>query len=119
MAVFLLEGCNEGFGFGGIGISGIVVGEIGIVQSSSSGDFRKLGAVPTVTADDRNINTELTCLFNNFANLFIVTGNINYFRVCCFDFGQYSFEIRIFLQISFFDNNTAAVGGEGFFEEIS
>ena len=47
MAVFLLEGCNEGFGFGGIGISGIVVGEIGIVQSSSSGDFRKLGAVPT------------------------------------------------------------------------
>ena len=119
MAVFLLEGCNEGFGFGSIGISGIVVGEIGVVQSSGTGDFRKLGAVPTVTADDRNINTELTCLFNNFANLFRVTGNINYFRVCCFDFGQYSVEIRIFLQISFFDNNAAAVGGEGLFEEIS
>ena len=118
MVIFFLEGCNEGFGFGRIGISGIVVGEIGVVQSSGTGDFRKLGAVPTVTADDRNINTELACLFNNFANLFIVTGNVNYFRVCCFDFGQYSFEICIFLQISFFDNNTAAVSGEGFFEEI-
>ena len=91
----------------------IVFGECGyivaIFQSFFTSDFSQFRGFPTVAAQYGNVQAQFASLFNDFGNFFIVTGNIECFRVGSFDFGQGSFEVQVFGKECFFSYDFAAV----------
>ena len=95
--VFLFKGSYKGFGLSRIGIGRIGIGEEGIVQGSSTGNLSQLRAVPAVATNDSAVNTQLTGLFNDFTNLFIITRNLEHIRSGSFNLGQNGFKIGVLL----------------------
>ena len=89
---------------------------VAALQSIFTSDFSQFRAFPAVGAHHGNGNTDFTSLFNNLGNFFIVTRNINCFRIGCFNLGQRSLEVNVLGQESFLSNNLAALAFQGLLE---
>ena len=88
-------------------------------QSVFTSDFSQFRGFPTVAAEHRNVQADFTSLFDDFGNFFIVTGNINCFRIGSFDFGQGSFEVQVFGEECFFGYDFATSFFQGSLEYLS
>ena len=60
--------------------------EEGVVQRSCTGNFRQLGRIPAVSAEEWHRQSKLTRLFDDHTDFLIISGNKNYIGVGCFDF---------------------------------
>ena len=116
--VFLFEFLDEvlnGFVFV-FSIEGTYI--VAALQSIFTGDFSKFRAFPAIGAQHRAGNADFASLFDNLGNFFIVTGNVNCFRIGCFEFSQSGFEVNVFSQESFLSNNFTALAFQGFLEYL-
>ena len=89
---------------------------VAALQSVFTSDFSQFRAFPPVGAHHGNCNADFTSLFNNLGNFFIVTGNINCFRIGCFNLSQRSLEVNVLGQESFFSDDLAALAFQSFLE---
>ena len=117
--IFFFEFLNEvlnGFVFV-LSIEGTYI--VTALQSVFTSNFSKLRAFPAIGAEHRAGDADFTSLFNNLRNFFVVTRNIDCFRICCFQLSQSRFKVNVFAQESFLSNDFAALAFQGFLEDFS
>ena len=118
MFIFFLVGVHESLGSGAGIIGAVMVGKVGVVQGFGAGNFYQLGAVPAIAAYERHIQADFPGLFHDLTNFFVITGYIDNLRFYGCHLGQHGLKVCIFLQIGFFDDDTATFGGKSLLEAV-